>query len=550
MPNTLPLKLNNKSLLIILAIIISWIPIYSVAFLNDDYQIIVFYSNKSFFELFKVFWERGVYYYYWRPIPDFIHGLTLFTAGFQPLAFRIVGIIIYCIASVQIFRVFRFLGLQEKTAFISAVFFGVLPSHVLEAAWIADQLESLAACFLLLSFINYLKANPPNPVQDDKPAIKYLILSGLWFIAALLTKEVAYTGIFIPFIALIYNNNLIRKSIIRTAEHVFAGMLILITVLSYRILFIGGTPFEASHFSKITILGMIKNLLVYFPLAFSPPEILESVYNFSNMWLYLLLTMVLLILLILSARGYKSLSNSRKNIFFTGIAWYVIFIIPALPTLMRWYVFTASIGLILMLAVLVENLSKNKIFLTVFTAVIIFSGFYDFSTMLDWREAGIKMENGLNSIKNLRSTISSDTLYIWGVPDKFKRVPMMKLGIQQSVEWAIGNPGRKKIQVFSPLRSELLDAQSEIILTEASDSTFKFVLYNGRFLPEGGTSTSIIQKEELYFANHQLEIKIKTTPRNHAVPISEAEVKFLQKSNADHLFYTGKKFVLLIKKDD
>jgi hypothetical protein len=167
--------------------------------------------------------------------------------------------------------------------------------------------------------------------------------------------------------------------------------------------------------------------------------------------------------------------------------------------------------------------------------------------MLDWREAGIKMENGLNSIKNLRSKISSDTLYIWGVPDKFKRVPMMKLGIQQSVERAIGDHDRKKIQVFSPLRSELADGKSEIILTEVSDSTFKFVLYNGRFLPEGGTSTSIIQNEELCFANPQLEIKIKTTPRNHSVPRSEAEVNLLQKSNADHLFYTGKKFVLLKK---
>jgi hypothetical protein len=180
---------NNKSLLVVLPL--SPGPCFFSPFLNDDYQIIEFFSNKSFFELFKVFWERGVYYFYWRPIPDFIHGLTLITAGFQPLAFRIVGIIIYGIASIQIFRVFRFLGLQEKTAFISAVFIGVLPSHVFEAAWIADQLEPMVASFLLLSFMNYIKAYSvvSSFAKNKKPETKYLLFSALWFTAAAMTKE-------------------------------------------------------------------------------------------------------------------------------------------------------------------------------------------------------------------------------------------------------------------------------------------------------------------------------------------------------------------------
>ncbi|HVO75420.1 MAG TPA: glycosyltransferase family 39 protein [Ignavibacteriaceae bacterium] len=542
-------KLNNKSLSIISAVIISWFPVFFIPFLNDDYQIISFYSNKSFFELLKVFWERGVYYYYWRPIPDFIHGLTLFIAGFHPSAFRLGGIIIYCIASLLVYRIFRFLGLKEKTAFCAALLFGILPSHAFEAAWIADQLESLTAIFLLLTLINYLKvySECSSIKKKNKTRRKYLLFSAFWFTAALMTKEVAYTGIFIPVIALIYKGNFDRDSLRRTLKDVLGGFFILVAVFVYRIIFVGGTPFAASHFNNISITGIVKNFFIYIPLVFFPPEVLETIYSLSSIIVDLLLILAALIFLIIMIRRFKGLNKLNKNIFFTGCAWFIIFIIPALPTLMRWYVFTASIGLILMLSVLIETLYGKKIFFAAFLALLIFLGFCDFSIMLNWREAGVKMENALNSIKDLRQKITSDTLYIWGAPDKFKRVPMMKLGIQQSVEWVLGSQ-RREVRVLSPLRTELMDEESEIVLREDSDSALNFVLNNGRFLPEGGNSRSIVVKEEINSENPQFRIKIKTIPDPLGRARSEAVVKFLQETSAFNIFYTGNKF-LPVKKE-
>jgi len=540
----------NKSLIIFFATIFSWFPVFFVSFLNDDYQIIGFHFNKGFFELFDAFWGRGVYYHYWRPIPDFIHGLTLFIAGFQPFPFRTAGIVIYTITCIQIYRTLKFLGLKEKTAFAAALLFAVLPSHILEVAWIADQLESLVACFLLLSFLNYIKVYFPDSTLADagKPRNKYLFFSGFWFAAALLTKEVAYTGIFIPIIFLIYSGNISRQSLLRAAKDILAGLLILVIIFIYRFIFIGGTPFAATHFTDISIPGMFKNLFIYVPLAFFPPEFLELIYSLSNAFIFIIITLLLLCLIYLIVRKFKNLSSPKRNLIYAGAAWFIVFIIPALPTLMRWYVFTASIGLILILAVLLEDLLNEKFYYTALTGVIIIFCFYNINTMFHWKETGIKLDKALISIRNLDQKISSDTLYLWCVPDKFRRVPMMKLGIRQSVEWALNKSGSHKIKVLSPLRSELVDTDSKITLKERSGSTFGFHLLNGRFLEKGGESKSVIKNEELFYQQGGIELKIKTLNKG-GNPESIAAVKFSGEPEGDHIYYNGEEFILIKKKN-
>lgn len=530
------------------AVIASWFPVFSVSFLNDDYQILGYQLNKDFPDLFEAFIKPGVYYHYWRPIPDFIHGITLYFAGFNPLPFRIIGLLIYCFACIQVFRSLKILELSERTSLLTAVFFAVLPSHILEAAWIADQLESLVASFLLLSFINYIKAYKySNGREERKPVHKYLVFSGLWFAAAVMTKEISFTGILIPAVYLIYKNSFGKNFLLRAGKDIFFGFLILFIIFLYRITVVGGTPFTSGHFDNVSIPGLVKNFFIYIPLAFSPPELLEFIYADSNL-LLILAFLLSFSLLYFIFRLFRKLTVTNKYLVFAGAAWFIIFIIPALPALMRWYVFTASAGLIWIAAVFIEESGNKKFFYFGYAAVIVIACYLNIESGFHWIETGSKMNKALESSSILKKEIISDTLYVWCTPDKYKRVPMMKLGIQQSLEWSLLNSFNRGVEVFSPLRAELIDAESKIILEEKSDSTLMFHIYKGRFLEEGGESRYVIKKEKLLYSTGGMQVRINTFNNKEGIPESIAMVKFLKVLEGDHLYYNGAEFILLEKK--
>ncbi len=533
-------KGSLKYVFLAAVIFFSWLPVLNIPFINDDYQILGYNSSNSFLSIIKPFWSSDISQFYWRPLGNIIHPLILIIAGFNPFAFRIASILLYAFCCLVILYTLRKLNLKTEVAVFFSVLFALLPSHEFQVAWIAEQGESLLAALLVLSFISYYSA-----IEKDKISGKYLTLSLIFFAASLLVKELAFVGIFIPIIAYIAKKGKTEVGLKTIIKHICIASGILFFVLLYRLIIIGGTPFGSPNFAGSGPIIWAKNFFIYIPLAFLPPEVLEFLfYNLKNLVIIIPLCLTIVIFIYLFFHAFTRLDKEKKNLVYAGFAWYVVFVLPALLILMRWYVFTASIGLIISLACIFEyywQKQKGKIagsvFLSLVFAVLMF---FNFSTMQKWVETGNKFESALKSIKSIKNEIKSDSIIVWCVPDKLDRIPMMKLGVDQSVQWVLND---KALNVFAPLRAELTGDTSRIRMDLKSDSVFIFHLYGGRFLAYGGKSKSIIENETITYSDSIVSFRIKTFIKS-GEPQSIAVVKLEDKNKGQgQLYYNGSKFV-------
>ena len=249
--------------------------------------------------------------------------------------------------------------------------------------------------------------------------------------------------------------------------------------------------------------------------------------------------MIVILLIIKVSR----LDKKNLNIFLTGILWYFVLIAPAVPKLMRWYVFAASIGLIWAFASYIQNWEKfftsKKAFVILFL-LITGTAVYDFNLMIRWITASKKFNVALNSVEKYANKISSDSLLIWVTPDKIDRIPLMKLGVQQSIQWELKN---YSLDVSTPFRTELVNNNSRIKMINQTDSSIVFEIINGRFLPLGGKSHYIIRNENLNGEMLNMNYTIKTRVEDN-IPTSILDVKYLKNQLPhDQLFFDGKEFI-------
>jgi len=475
---------------IVLFTFIIWSPVLLVQFLNDDYQILGYHAGKSLINIFQPFWTPDISGVYWRPVGNLIHPLIMYIAGFDPIPFRIVSLLSYILCCVVFYLASERLGLSKKTAIWITLLFAALPSHEFQVAWIADTGESLVTASLLLSFIFY-----ENIYRTDKTPARSALLAMLFFLIALLIKEVAFSGVLIPFFALFLHGDFKKYNLKRAVRDYLIGLFILAAVLLYRYFVIGGTPFGSAHFEHSGPVKWISHFFIYLLLSVFPPETIESVFYYTGSILMKALTVILAGFVFYGfIKAVINMSPRLRKILSAGLIWFVIFVLPALPTLMRWYVFTASAGIMWMLAAIIEYLNTIKsrvIFITVMLILITGLSVYDFNLMLRWKDVSYHFSRAYTSLQILSP---EKEMTIWGVPDKVNRIPMMKLGIAETVQSAMED---SSVNIYAPLRMELTGFLSSMKLDSLSGSMMRFRLRGGRFLVERGTSRAVIITEQI-----------------------------------------------------
>jgi len=526
-------------LTVLVITIVTWFPVLFVSFINDDIQILNYLNINSVAGIFLPFVKPDNIAYYWRPLGNSLHALILFVSGFHPFLFKLVGLVNYIFCIILFIKAGQKIGIDKQVGLISAVIFMVLPSHELQVAWISDQNEALFTIFILLSFITYYNLYAKN---EDKR--KNAILSILFFWSAILTKEAAFSGIFIPLIVLVSQKDYKKIRLLKALRDAGIGILIIILTLSYRYIFIGGTPFSSDHFAGTTVFKSAANFFIYIPLAFVPPEALEWLQSiFNNPLILILLIIISLTLIVFLIIKAQKLNKVNFNILLTGMLWYVVFIMPAVTKLMRWYVFAASIGIFWIIAAYIQNRKEfilSKKILVIVLLLISVTAIYDFNLMIRWSNAGKKFDTALNSVRKYKNEISSDSLLFWITPDKIDRIPLMKLGIQQSIQWKLKNDS---IDVFAPFRVEMVNYNSHIKVINHTDSTIIFKISNGRFLPQGGKSHYIIRNENMDGQINNINYVITTRIKGN-IPASVLEVKYLKNQiPQNQLYFNGKDFI-------
>jgi hypothetical protein len=221
-----------------------------------------------------------------------------------------------------------------------------------------------------------------------------------------------------------------------------------------------------------------------------------------------------------------------------GFAWFVIFILPALAKMMRWYVFTASVGFTFVFVPFLEQLVKKKIFIGILTLIMVFILYADITRMITWKESGEKMDGIVNNLKLYKG---EKDFILWCVPEKYINVPLMKLGISETVGNAVNY---KYPDVKSPLRCELFSDKSFSEYEIQNDSVIIFTLYNGRFKSKNGVSSSFLNSEHFFFIDDDYKIEVNNGLINNR--ISKAKVTLPlrpQKKSVTNLYYNGVNFL-------
>jgi hypothetical protein len=531
---------KRRYLLLLLVTVISWLPVLTIPFINDDYQILGFHLNKGIISIFQPFWKSDVSLYYWRPVGNLLHPLLLQIGGLHPLIFRIASLVIYFLCCLTFMTALDKIGFNKINSLVTALLFAILPSHELQIAWIADQGESLLTIFIILAFIYYLEG-----IRSDLN--KNYLKAAFFFFIAVLIKETAFAGVLIPLIVIVLpinkNPKIIRKSIL----HVCIAILLISMILVYRYFIIGGTPINPVHFGGTNPVKWFINFFIYIPLSFFPPETLEWLLNIAHNKLVLIFIAVLFLLLAsLLYKVFIKLDPEKKKNQVAGLLWFIIFVIPAIPNLMRWYAFTASLGLMIFIGVFFEKVfvdsTRFKIFLIIFIVIVCSVSFNNFNLMCRWNKAGERLQFALEDLNEKKDEIKKDTIIIWAVPDKLDRIPMMKLGVKETIQWALND---KRIEVLAPLRAELIDEKTRIKLISHSDSTLILSIDGGKFLQERSESRSIIKDELLEYYYEGSKYRIETRVDVPGKPFSKVIVNFGNREfkKFGQLYFDGEKFV-------
>lgn len=532
-----------KYYLLLLLSIIPWVFIYLTPFVNDDYQILGYHNIQSFSDVFKPFYQKDVSTVYWRPLSNVLHTLWLYLFGMNHYVHRFAGFIWLYTSLVVIFRVTVFIGISKKTSFLLTMLFTLVPSHEYTVAWIAITIEPLMFTFILLSFVFYCKSLLKREKQK-----RYVVGSILFMVAALLMKEqaiVCAAGPLLAFVLLAKNKSIQFRRILRDLM-LFSAIVAMFFVIP--ILFIGTNPFLSGHITKSSVLKPLINYLLYVPMSIVSPEVLEigmSGLKTPAGCVVALFSITALTFLVMQLRLTRLKVNKQKIAF--SLLWYTVFILPGLPTFMRWYSYTASIGLFWLVAFALDpvvlNKTHTKKVLAVFIVVAVTLGLFDWYRSFRWFKNGNRLDASIRQLSSERYKIQRDTVYCWGVPEKDHQVPLMKLGFQQTVEYALQ---RKNIDVCSPLRAEYYSDKAVMQITAQSDSTMVFKLQGGRFKMIKNKSEAIPRAEQLEYRDSVVSITVETKKEKGNKLTSVAYVWLVPGIRGfNHIYYSGRKFEVI-----
>ena len=473
-------------------------PFANIPLFNEDYLVLHWNNPQTFADCFRDFWQRTTGGPYWRPLVWSSYFVTEFFFGMNGLPYHLTNIFVYSALISLAFALFRQLGVNKNFAFFGLIFFALLPARELNFAWVPGRTDLFAAFFIILATIAFI---------HSQKNILLKVLTAFSFLLAILSKEIAYAGVAIH-LSLYYfvlKEKFTKKYIYISTS---IGFLFIIISLIYRYFLIGGTPFETSNYSGVSLIQLPVNFLVYIPLAFINADILENVYISATKLNFRVLIPILIILAYFFRNLFFliKLRSPRQKLFLFGVFWYLLFIGPAIPTFMQWYGFLAYFGLFVAIFQILDDGKFDRIKITLFLIATLFLIFYNFERSMLWKEVGNRTNSYLEDLAQ-KIPSSADTIYVIAAPDKINRLNSMKIGFQEAVSYNFG----RNIEVISPIRSEI--TRNSSINFSAKNDTLSIKLNFGRFSIQGNRSFRRTFDENLFFEDNFVSCKISNSSK-------------------------------------
>lgn len=104
--------------------------------------------------------------------------------GLNPMGYHLVNVLLHAVSAVLVWAIAR--SLRIPGAWFVAAVFALHPVHVESVAWITERKNVLSGVFFLLALLAYIRF-------DEGRKLRWYIIAGLLFIAALCSKTVTAT---------------------------------------------------------------------------------------------------------------------------------------------------------------------------------------------------------------------------------------------------------------------------------------------------------------------------------------------------------------------
>ena len=414
--------------------------------------------------------------YYYRPLPNFISGISTLIFKYNIPYYRIVNILLHSAAGVLIY-IFLILLLKDNprnklTALFSALFFIVFPLHDYAVIWQTDLFERVMIIFYLAGLIAFLR-------NGSKPGF----YSMLFFALSLLSKEMAFS--FPLVIGLIYFYFGEKKFNLKKSFRAFLPYFgIAAAFILLRIILFNNNLFTAKDaHSTGTLLDVVKNYFIFSGLLAFPFYLREmQSFLLSHKILTAAAALIFLTAVILV------FSRRRKDypaVFF--ILFILMTIAPASRLLMRWYLYLPSVGFTALLSYFIFSLKSKNLKLPLITSVVILMIYsaallrQESKWVRNSNEAVTAMKDFINS--NRDEIIKNKQAEFLTIPAKIDDIPVFQLGFDKLFNFYLGGNYNIKVEVdsksylssFSDSVSVTSD-KNKVILKQA-DSNY-FILFN------------------------------------------------------------------------
>ncbi len=313
---------------------------------------------------------------YYRPLINLSHSIDYWIWGPNPFGFHLTNVLIHTLTGIILYLVLLRIIAIEPVAFLASLFFLAHPVHTEAVSWISGRGDVIFTLFYLLSLLFYLKAgslgnnisNPALPPFSKGGSRKeeegsryrlYLLYSGVFFLLALLSKEMALT---LPLIIILHDVCFRRQdktfSLSRNLRVYIYYFGLLAGYLIFRIVILGGVGsgqtipgnnyFTAIYTTSRIFVWYIWKLIL--PVSLAVSDVVRLAFSLTDPTVA---GSIILLLLLLAAAVF--LYHTYPVLSF-GILWFFLTMIPvsnlvpALHFKAERYLYLPSIGYCLILA--------------------------------------------------------------------------------------------------------------------------------------------------------------------------------------------------------
>ncbi|MBN3039476.1 MAG: tetratricopeptide repeat protein [Candidatus Omnitrophica bacterium] len=282
-------------------------------------------------------------YSFYRPLQLISYTFDYSLWGLKVRGYHLTNIILHILAAWAVFWLINILFGDQLLSFLTAVLFVAHPVHSEAVSYISGRADSLAAIFMLLCLIFYIK-------DLGKSNKSYYLFSFVTYVLAVLSKE---TSLILPFFLLLYHYSFRKKLDFKRL------LPILVITLAYIITRFSALSFLSAHISRSTtyfqrLPGFFVAFVSYIRLLILPlglhMEYGNELFKLNNPQA-LLGILAIIAVLILTFR-----MKAGRNIFFFSLGWFLIGLIPVSNIyplnayMAEHWLYLPSIGFFLILA--------------------------------------------------------------------------------------------------------------------------------------------------------------------------------------------------------